>query len=91
MLTPRSPDAVRAAVNRAMSRETYKASHVTELKSRNPNWFSTQPNLISIFRYIEKDPVIYYEFRTGDVLPPSWGREVAVENKLEQLESFLYY
>lgn len=91
MLTPRSPDAVKAAVNRAMSRETYKASHVTELKSRNPNWFSTQPNLISIFRYIEKDPVIYYEFRTGDILPPSWGREVAVENKLEQLESFLYY
>jgi Tfp pilus assembly protein PilF len=91
MLTPRSPDAVKAAVNRAMSRETYKASRVTELKSRNPNWFATQPNLISIFHYIEKDPVIYYEFRTGDILPPSWGREVPVEHKLVQLEAFLYY
>jgi general secretion pathway protein D len=91
MLTPRSPDAVKVAVNRAMARDPLTVQHLSELKNRNPDWFDTQPNLISVFRYLQKDPVIYYEFRSGDILPPSWSRELSTRNKLAQIESFLYY
>lgn len=90
MLTPRSPNAVKVAVDRAMTRQKIP-HHVTELVSRNPNWFSTHPNLVSIFRYLNQDPVIYYEFRSGDVLPPSWGWEPPLRTKLAQLSSFLYF
>jgi Flp pilus assembly protein TadD len=90
MLTPRSPDAVKSAVNRAMSRGAVQP-HLNELVSRNPSWFSTHANMITIFRYLSKDPVIYYEFRSGDILPPSWGWEPPMDNKLQQLAAFLYY
>ncbi|HUX79229.1 MAG TPA: hypothetical protein VMW10_05735, partial [Alphaproteobacteria bacterium] len=42
MLTPRSPDAVKAAVNRAMAREAVEP-HLSELISRSPDWFNTHP------------------------------------------------
>ena len=90
MLTPRSPDLVKSAVNRAMSRDC-RQPNLAELTSRNPDWFSTSPNLVPLFNYISKDPVIYYEFRSGDILPPSWGWEPIFEDKLEQLKTFLYY
>ncbi|MBY0501778.1 MAG: hypothetical protein K2P93_07240 [Alphaproteobacteria bacterium] len=90
MLTPRSPDAVKSAVNRAMSRGAVQP-HLNELVSRNPSWFNTHANMITIFRYLSKDPVIYYEFRSGDILPPSWGWEPPMDNKLQQLTAFLYY
>lgn len=90
LLTPRSPDTVKSAVNRAMTRESVQP-HVSELVSRNPDWFNPEVNAISIFSYINLDPILYYEFRTGDVLPPSWGYEVILNDKLAELSSFLYY
>lgn len=90
MLTPRSPDAVKSAVSRAMARGAVQP-HLNELVSRNPDWFSTHANMITIFRYLSKDPIIYYEFRSGDILPPSWGWEPPMDNKLQQLMAFLYY
>lgn len=90
MLTPRSPDAVKAAVERAMTRGANSA-HLNELQGRNPDWFGTHPNLVSVFRYLSLNPVIYYEFRSGDILPPSWGWEPSIATKLEQLKSFLYF
>ncbi|EKE09817.1 MAG: hypothetical protein ACD_16C00103G0003 [uncultured bacterium] len=90
MLTPRSPDAVKTAVNRAMTRQDFRPN-LDELSSRTPNWFETHPNLVSAFRYLVKDPVIYYEFRTGDILPPSWGWEPPIASKLALIEGFLYY
>lgn len=90
MLTPRSPDAVKAAVNRAMTREAVPP-HLSELIARNPDWFNTHANLIPIFRYLATDPVVYYEFRSADILPPSWGWEPPIHDKLSQVVSFLYY
>ncbi|MBX9621067.1 MAG: hypothetical protein K2X28_03410 [Alphaproteobacteria bacterium] len=90
MLTPRSSDAVKSAINRAMTRQDYRPN-LEELASRTPNWFATSPNLLTSFRYLAKDPIIYYEFRTGDVLPPSWGWEPPLKEKLALLEGFLYY
>jgi general secretion pathway protein D len=90
MLTPRSPDLVKSAVNRAMSRDC-KQPHLAELTSRNPDWFASSPNLVPLFSYLSKDPVIYYEFRSGDILPPSWGWEPTFEDKLALLSEFLYY
>ncbi|MBS0272270.1 MAG: hypothetical protein JSR85_06450 [Proteobacteria bacterium] len=90
MLTPRSPDAVKAAVERAMTRGA-NTEHLNELQGRNPDWFGTHPNLVSVFRYLSLNPVIYYEFRSGDILPPSWGWEPSLNTKLQQLASFLYF
>ena len=90
LITPRSPDAVKTAVYRAMTREAVEP-HLSELVSRTPDWFSTHTNLVPIFRYLSKDPIIYYEFRSGDILPPSWGWDLSVPSKLNQLSSFLYY
>jgi general secretion pathway protein D len=90
MLTPRSPDAVKSAVNRAMARET-KFPHYQELVARYPDWFNPTPNALPIFRFMSLEPSIYYEFRTGDVVPPSWGWEPTVADKLGELQAFLYY
>ncbi len=90
MLTPRSPDAVKAAVNRAMAREAAEP-HLGELVSRTPDWFNTHSNLAAMFSYLAKDPIIYYEFRSNDILPPSWGWEPSISNKIMQLGSFLYF
>ncbi len=90
MLTPRSPDAVKAAVNRAMAREAV-SPQMHELIARNPDWFNTHPNMVPIFRYMAWDPVIYYEFRSNDILPPSWGWEPPLQHKLAQVIEFLYY
>ncbi len=90
MITPRSPDLVKSAVDRAMSREC-RDSYLKELETRNPDWFNPSSNMVSAFQYLRNDPMIYYEFRTGDVLPPSWGWEPTTLNKLDELESFLYY
>lgn len=90
LLTPRSPDAVKSAINRAMTRESVRP-HYSELVSRNPDWFHPETNAINIFSYINLDPVLYYEFRTGDILPPSWSYEPALHDKLAELASFLYF
>lgn len=90
LLTPRTPAAVKSAVNRAMTRESIRP-HFSELVSRNPDWFNPDANAIKMFSYINQDPVLYYEFRTGDILPPSWGYDVALKDKLVELSSFLYY
>jgi general secretion pathway protein D len=90
LLTPRSPDTVKSAVNRAMTRESVRP-HFSELVSRNPDWFHPETNAINIFSYINLDPVLYYEFRTGDILPPSWSYEPALQDKLAELSSFLYF
>ena len=89
LLTPRSADTVKSAVNRAMTKESIRP-HFSELVSRNPDWFNPDVNAISIFSYINLDPVLYYEFRTGDILPPSWSFEPALSDKLAELSSFLY-
>ena len=89
MITPRSTNVVRAAVDRAMQRGGQPC--LGELATRNPDWFNTIPNLVPLFQYIAKDPIIYYEFRGGDILPPSWGWEPSTVDKLGELESFLYY
>jgi len=90
MLTPRTPDAVKSAVKRAMAREAVEPN-LGELISRTPDWFNPHPNMAMIFRYLAMDPVIYYEFRSNDILPPSWGWEPTIQLKLEQLKSFLYF
>lgn len=90
LLTPRSPDTVKSAVNRAMTRESIRP-HFNELVSRNPDWFHPDANAINIFSFINLDPVLYYEFRTGDILPPSWGFDLPLGDKLAELSSFLYY
>jgi len=90
LLTPRSPDAVKSAVNRAMTRESVRP-HFSELVSRNPDWFHPDTNAVNIFGYINLDPILYYEFRTGDILPPSWGYDPTVKDKLAELSAFLYY
>lgn len=90
LLTPRSPDTVKSAVNRAMTRESL-SPHLCELVSRNPDWFNPEVNAVNIFSYFNLDPVLYYEFRTGDILPPSWAYEVALSDKLGELESFIYF
>lgn len=90
LLTPRSPGAVKSAVNRAMTRESIKP-HFSELKVRNPDWFDPDTNATKIFSYVAEDPVLYYEFRTGDILPPSWGYDVTLKDKLGELSSFLWY
>lgn len=90
MITPRSPDLVKSAISRAMSRES-RDSYLKELTTRNPDWFNPSPNMVPVLEYLRRDPMIYYEFRTGDVLPPSWGWEPTTVNKLDELENFLYY
>jgi Flp pilus assembly protein TadD len=90
MLTPRSPDAVKSAVMRAMSRQAVEG-HLSELVSRTPDWFSTRTNMEAIFSYLATDPIIYYEFRSGDILPPSWGWEPTLEDKLRTVAGFLYF
>lgn len=90
LLTPRSPDTVKSAVNRAMTREAVRP-HFKELVSRNPDWFNPDTNAINIFSAINLDPVLYYEFRSGDILPPSWSFEPALSDKLAELSSFLYF
>lgn len=89
MVTPRSPNVVRLAVDRAMQRGSQPC--MDELATRNPDWFNTIPNMVPLFHFISRDPVIYYEFRGGDILPPSWGWEPSMSDKLAELESFLYY
>ncbi len=92
MLTPRSSDIVKSAVNRAMSRDSAeRKTHLAELSNRNPNWYACSPNLVPILGFIARDAVIYYEFRSGDIVPPSWGWEPTDEDKLGNLESFFYY
>ena len=90
LITPRSPDVVRSAVSRAMAQESVRPN-VNELVVRNPDWFHPRPNAVNIFNYLNLDPTIYYEFRTGDILPPSWGYEPALSDKLAELASFLYF
>ena len=90
LITPRSPDVVRSAVSRAMAQESVRPN-VDELSVRNPDWFHPRPNAVNIFNYLNLDPTIYYEFRTGDILPPSWGYEPALSDKLNELSSFLYF
>lgn len=90
LLTPRSPELVKSAVNRAMSQESVRP-YVDELASRNPDWFHPHTNAINILNFINLDPAIYYEFRSGDILPPSWGFEPSLSDKLLELSSFLYF
>ncbi len=90
MLTPRSPDAVKSSINRAMTREAVEP-HLAELVARSPDWFNSHPNLESVFKYLATTPYIYYEFRSGDILPPSWGWEISLQEKLQELASFLYF
>jgi general secretion pathway protein D len=90
LLTPRSPDIIKSAVNRAMTREAVRP-HYSELVSRNPDWFNPEINAVNIFSYFSEDPILYYEFRTGDILPPSWGYDITLSDKLGELKSFLYY
>lgn len=90
MITPRSPDLVKSAINRAMSRDAHQA-HLMELISRNPDWYNSSPNLVPVFNQFAKQPSVYYEFRTGDLLSSSWGWEPSMNQKLDELESFLYY
>ena len=90
LITPRSPDVVKSAVSRAMAQESVRPN-VKELVVRNPDWFHPRPNAVNIFNYLNLDPTIYYEFRTGDILPPSWGYEPALSDKLAELASFLYF
>ncbi|OJW50582.1 MAG: hypothetical protein BGO67_05770 [Alphaproteobacteria bacterium 41-28] len=90
MLSPRSPDAVKIAVNRAMSRQAVEP-HLGELIARSPDWFASHPNMVSIFRYLANDPVIFYEFRSGDILPPSWGWDTSLQEKLNQISAFVYF
>lgn len=89
MMTPRSPDLVKSAINRAMARGN--PPHLSELSLRNPSWFATHPNLVPVFTYIARDPVVYYEFRSGDVLPPSWGWEPSMSQKLDQITQLVRY
>lgn len=90
MLTPRSPDIVKETINRAMAREAV-SPHVHELIARNPDWFNTHPNFLPIFQYMATDPVIFYELRSSDILPPSWGWEPPLRHKLAQAIEFLYF
>ena len=90
LITPRSPEVVRSAVSRAMTQESVRPN-VNELAVRNPDWFHPRPNAVNIFNYLNLDPMIYYEFRTGDILPPSWGYEPSLSDKLNELSSFLYF
>lgn len=90
MITPRSPDLVKSAIDRAMSREIHNP-YLKELTTRNPDWFNPSPSMVSALQYLRRDPMIYYEFRTADVLPPSWGWEPSTVDKLDELTSFLYY
>lgn len=90
LMTPRSPDSVKSAVNRAMARESV-SPQVSELLARNPDWFNPGPNAVKIFNYMNLSPKLYYEFRTGDILPPSWSWEPSLHDRLGQLASFLYY
>jgi len=90
MVTPRSPEMIKSAVNRDVARGNSRPN-LDELASRNPDWFSTHPNLIPIIKTFNQDPVTYYEFRSGDILPPSWGWEPPLEEKLSVLSSFLYF
>ena len=90
LITPRSPDVVKSAVSRAMAQEAVRPN-VKELSVRNPDWFHPRPNAVNIFNYLNLDPTIYFEFRTGDILPPSWGYEPALSDKLGELASFLYF
>lgn len=90
MVTPRSTSVVASAVSRAMQR-VGKQACLTELGVRNPAWFNTIPNMVPLLAYIARDPIIYHEFRSGDVLPPSWGWEPSTVDKLAELESFLYF
>lgn len=73
-----------------MTREAVRP-HYSTLVSRNPDWFNPEANAINIFSYINQDPMLYYEFRTGDILPPSWGYQVTLGDKLGELQSFLWY
>ena len=90
MITPRSPDLVKTAVNRAMTRQSAQES-LKELINRNPNWYDSTPNLVPVFNMMRTQPTIFYEFRTGDLLAPSWGWEPTMTNKLTELESFLFF
>lgn len=89
LLTPRSTDAVKIAVSRAMSRKN--GDKVTELSTRHPDWYQTSPNLAKIFNYIGINPVVYQEFRSSDVLPPHWGWDLDFDYKLDQILAFAYY
>jgi len=90
LITPRSPDLVKNAISRAMVRNGHP-DNLRELMSRTPDWFNPAPNLVPTFAHFSRDPSIYYEFRTGDLIPPSWGWEPTIESKLSQLENFLYF
>lgn len=89
LLTPRTTDAVKLAINRAMSR---KASEKTiELSTRHPDWYQTTPNLVKALNSIAQNLVVYQEFRNSDVLPPHWGWEPEFDYKLDQILAFAYY
>ncbi|MEB3702875.1 hypothetical protein Bealeia1_00065 [Candidatus Bealeia paramacronuclearis] len=89
LMTPRSLDAVKFAVGRAMSRK--EGEKVQELFVRHPDWYHSRPNLVKILNQIARDPIMYYEFRNSDVLPPHWGWEPSFDYKLDQILAFAYY
>ena len=90
MITPRSPDLVKSAVNRAATRYSGQES-LKELVNRNQNWYEGSPNLVSILSLFREHPTAYYEFRTGDIVSPSWGWEPTMTDKLSSLEGFIYF
>ena len=90
MITPRSPDSVRDAINRAVQRGEIRP-HIKELETRNYDWFSPWPNMVAVVNSFGHDPALYFEFRTGDVLPPHWGWEPSFNNKLLEMSRFLYF
>ncbi len=90
MITPRSPELLKSAVSRALARGKNRPN-LDELSNRHPDWFSAHPNLDPIIHQFSKDPATYYEFRTGDILPPSWGWEEPLQQKLDSLAGFMYF
>ncbi len=90
LMTPRSPKKTREDVERALAEANNPS--VEELKTRHSDWFNTSPNLVKILNYLNLDPVIYREFRSSDVLPPSWGEPDNFYNdNWNMVASFLYY
>jgi tetratricopeptide (TPR) repeat protein len=90
LITPRSPDMIKNAVDRDLARGKVRPN-LEELANRHPDWFGAHVNLSPVIHMFSQDPVTYYEFRTGDVLPPSFGWEVPFADKLGELFSFVYF
>jgi len=72
LMTPRTPDNVKDAVDAAMNNPELSPS-LAELELRNPDWFNPEPNLVQAFKHLTVDPMVYYSFQNGDVLPPTWN------------------